>query len=173
LPMNPPRKYKQLIEAYREFSSFTPIFTPTGFRDGIVQHLSRDAEYLITTRIDNDDAFHRDAVSVIQQHFTGQELEFLNFPLGYEYTYPGNDIFLKVRLSNAFIGFVEKLTREPFKTVRCGHHGHLREVGPIKQIDSAPYWLQVIHEKNMSNVVKGTPCSAGDLRESFGITNER
>jgi hypothetical protein len=49
----------------------------------------------------------------------------------------------------------------------------LREVGPIKQIDSAPYWLQVIHEKNMSNVVKGTPCSAGDLRESFGITNER
>lgn len=168
-----PPKYRRLIDLYCNFSNFTPVFSPTEFRTAIMKHLEEDTEYLITTRLDNDDAFHRDAVSRIQQNFTCQDFEFLNFPVGYHYTYPAREAFLNVSHNNQFTSLVERLTNEPFNTVRRWDHRKLPKIGPIRQLDYSPYWLLVIHDRNKYNVVKGKPCSPSDLTEAFAIQIER
>src|SRR5690606_22980542 len=132
-------------------------------------------KYLITTRIDNDDAFNIKAIEYIQDHFAHQDLLFLNFPIGYCLKDRTNQLSLNGSKSNPFISLIEKVTwknQEPIvRTVRCMNHSHLSQIGTIKQIAvKTPMWLQVIHDLNIVNKLRGKPVPKGQLDKSqFGL----
>ena len=165
--INTAAEFRKKVQDYSAWSNFVPMyleeFDLERVREKILE-LSDGADYLITTRLDNDDALSRDYVEIVQDNFTGQTFEFLNLRHGF--VWHQNSIYSLQLRSNPFISLVEKI-QGPITTVWCGRHPELSRFGPIRQIESPPAWLQVIHERNLSNDVKGTKEPVEKLENRF------
>lgn len=165
---NTPEKYRKRIEEYTRYRQFIPVFGGW-FPQHVKRLLKPETQYLITTRIDNDDAFHKNALKNLQLHFAEQRFLFLNFPRGYCLEDTTGRITLNGSKSNPFITLIEKVERNPqgitIQTVRCMNHSHLERLGKIEQIcTSIPMWVQIIHDRNISNRVRGKPVPKEEFR---------
>ncbi len=124
--------------------------------------------YLITTRLDNDDAIGKDHLRLVQLEFKRQDREFLLFPFGLQF-YRGR-LYNCYWKSNPFLSLVERVKGEgPFTTVMCVEHNRVRTAGKVRSIISAPQWLQVIHGSNLLNTLRGWPRVSGRAPSAFSI----
>ncbi len=146
-----PKPYHCRIEGYRHFPNFLPVFASNSqdLCEIINAHLSRDVDALITTRIDNDDAFHKDAIRTVQDQYHGQSFEFINLKSGYILS--RGAVYRTLMPSNPFASLIERRTNQPFRTVWCDKHDRLRRAGPVTDLADQPLWLQVVHERNLTN----------------------
>jgi len=117
----------------------------------VVAALDQGTKWIITSRLDNDDALHRDFVSMLHSAVE-ERREFLNFPRGI-ILYSGKCYIYEHR-SNAFLSFVEPA--ESPRTAFSLAHEQAMEVAPVRQLGRTPAFLQVIHGKNVSNKPRGT-----------------
>ncbi|MBE3101816.1 MAG: hypothetical protein IMZ47_06050 [Firmicutes bacterium] len=114
---------------------------------------------IITTRIDNDDVFHKDYVKEIQCQYTKAltvvKPFVISFPLGYvlnletgqivPYTYGGNNCPSLVSLGN----------EQDFKSVFCCEHTAIRKKYKTFTVqESKPFWLDVVHSRNLGTAVR-------------------
>lgn len=151
--VNTPGSFREKIDAYTDWNNFIPRFiTSLDELPGIVSdETDETAKYLITTRLDNDDAIGVDFIELVQHQFSGQHFEFVNFSSGY--VLHRDKLYLKTGFySNPFISLVEKIGA--FKTVYCGPHNKLYDLGTIRKIETKPLWLQIVHKHNISNRVR-------------------
>jgi glutaredoxin-related protein len=170
-----PDDFKAKIKQYAEWQNFIPVFLDGQFsqeinRAIILEHLEKDTEFLITTRLDNDDAVAVNFVQTIQNSFARQPLEFLNLTNGYVWS--NNRLYSFEYLHNPFMSLIEKVNLQAsngFKTILCGEHTQIAAYGAIRQIRSKPIWLQVIHGKNVSNRIRGIRQPITRLGEDFSI----
>lgn len=156
--INTPDVFKRRISKYSKWENFISIYINkrdrNSFREVILRHLKDETEYLVTTRLDNDDAICKDFVEVLQNYFDKQKIQFLNFTNGY--VWKNNEIYLFKQPSNPFVSLIEKIDDSSFRTVFTGEgHHKLYKVGPVMEIITKPAWMQVIHTKNRANSVKG------------------
>jgi hypothetical protein len=124
--------------------------------------------YLITTRLDNDDALGKDHLKLIQRAFQWQEREFLLFPFGLQ-SYRGQlyNVYWK---SNPFLSLIERVQEDgTFTTVMCVEHNRVRMAGKVRSIIYAPQWLQVIHGSNLLNTLRGWPRISSRDPSAFSI----
>lgn len=131
-----------------------------------------NADFLITTRTDNDDAFHQEYLAKIQEAFNGQELSALNFPWGLQWSMAENRLFSVHNDSNPFISLVEKITPgKEILTVFHRNHRYYIELGDfdIIQVPDQFMWLQTIHESNVLNEVYGKEVDKSGLMASFHL----
>lgn len=153
-----PDNYKQRIEALvRRCPRLEPQWVdtkhgPTVF-NLIRQQLGLAAPFLLTTRLDNDDALAADFVERLQASITAPVSApvFLNFPVGFNYR--DRAIYLDNDYSNAFVSCFEPSLN--FGTVWARQHHLVAQAGAVRQLDQKPMWLQVIHGRNVSNRVRG------------------
>lgn len=170
-PMTP-QKYLKRIKNYQRYENFCPVFGGW-FDDHIKQILDPAKEYLITTRIDNDDAFHLQAIKSIQKRFNKENLCLLGFPIGY--CLEGDHLFLNRSGTYSFLTLIEKIQRTDngveMITVRRKDHLQFYKSTKIKMIETTrPMWLQIIHEKNLVNQAKGKMIPLEQLNvQDFGI----
>jgi hypothetical protein len=151
--------YRERVASYAQWENFVPCFvdqvmTVDSFsqmkRDLIMEHVG-GAHHLITTTLDNDDALGSQYVEIVQQHFSGQQFEFVNFANGYVLDHMNNKLYRKRDESSPFISLIEKV--ENFRTVWCAAHSELSTFGKIHQVETTPMWLQVVHGRNAINKV--------------------
>lgn len=165
-----PPSFRERIRGYAQWQTLRPIFFRNVFNPGMaraaVAELARGYTHLITSRLDNDDAICRTYVESVQQEFRGQNFEFLNFTNGY--IWEEGRVWAGRHPRNAFISLVERA--EAYCTVYCRNHMELNQEGPIVQIDKPAAWLQVVHGRNLTNRVWGTPEPEVDLHQTFGIS---
>lgn len=150
-----PDAFRGRIEGYARWDNFVPLYLEIYDLEVIREQVSRmigPAPFLITTRLDNDDALCRDFVDLVQRNFRRQECEFLNFPYGY--VWHEQKIYLSKQLSNPFISLIERGDGRP-RTVWYGNHRRVAQLGSLRQVRSGPAWLQVVHERNLLNEVQG------------------
>jgi Putative rhamnosyl transferase len=152
-----PREFLERIEGY---SLFTPILTTERLADSdianaVAERLPADASHVITTRIDNDDAIAGSYLARVQGAFRRQELEFVNFPIGYDWH--AGRFYYRIALSNTFISLIERVPtdRSQLRTVHCGEHTQLRRIAPVRQVLSPPIWQVTVHGGNVVNEVLG------------------
>ncbi|MEM6501474.1 MAG: glycosyltransferase [Cyanobacteria bacterium P01_C01_bin.89] len=145
---------------------------------------SNELNALITTRLDNDDSICQDFVSEIQRQ-THQNLSsenhsisrenplFLDFSKGY---YVAGDYLYQINsFANHFCSLAYPLTQEEksgkqeVQTVFLMNHTLIVDQPGYKEIDDYPAWIEVIHESNSRNCLRGkfTPCSR--FESSFSI----
>jgi hypothetical protein len=160
--INTPEKYKNKISEYtKAFPGFIPVYLQDGedssarLKNEIKALLNGTETHVITTRIDNDDAFHKNAVSLAQQAFKAQEDVFLSFNNGLQYD-TDNHVLGEFRIpKNAFISRIEKIKNNGIDTVYAGvHHTKIHEVAKVEYIDTYPSWLQIIHDGNVANTIR-------------------
>jgi hypothetical protein len=156
---------------------FTPVWTHEDFRrdifaEPVAAATDRDAgtaPYLITTRIDSDDAMAVDFMATVQAQFAQQERLFVSFTRGLQIDRSGA-VFSSDYLSNPFISLIER--RRPGRlpdTVYVAKHARARAHGPIREVQGPPMWAQVIHDLNVSNIVNGMRTSPRVVGERFRI----
>jgi len=164
-----PPEFLRRLEAYEAaFSNLQLVPEPTPFRQAVAGR-SNSRRRLLTTRLDSDDALSRTAIALLQRHATGDDLEFLNLPLGYCYSYPDGRTRVLRDDSNHFLSLAENGDAGQPRTAVCVNHNRAREVAPVRQISHRPSWLQVIHRRNMQNDLQGEPCAPPDLGEMFNV----
>jgi hypothetical protein len=173
-----PKKFKDKVHEYSKWHNFIPIYSEIWDiqlnRKIILNNLSDNVEYLITTNLDNDDAIAKDFVNNIHQEFKYQKFEFISFPSGHilDINNKGKLYSFKY-LNNPFVSLIEKINSpgvDGFKTINFGVcHTDFSTVGKIKSIQSKASWLQVVHGNNASNCVRGIRQPKKNIISEFPI----
>lgn len=110
---------------------------------------------IITTRIDNDDAFHVDFIKEIQHKYAeldGESKPFgISFPLGYIMDLKFNQIIVQKCRTNNCPSLVAMGDKQNFKTCRVNHSRFPSKFRTFFIHKSEPFWLVTIHSHNLRN----------------------
>lgn len=152
------------------FPTFCQSLPLSLVRETIENCLPDTPEWLLTTRLDNDDGLHRDFVATVQDGQGLRQAEVLNCPLGIVLN--GDRAYRQRHTSNAFISL-----SEPFADARTifsiQRHVYASESYPVRQLARSPMWLQVIHDSNVSNRVRGQRLPMAHAKPGFPALADR
>ena len=159
-------RFRERIDAYREqVPQFTPCYLngeeSFHWREYVVQRIleysSPDVEFVITTNLDNDDCLHCKALERIQQAVQRERCAGLYvFPCGYQYFEQSHMMLQMYYPHNHFMSLCEKYAPS-IKTVKWGSHGSMRrKVDFVCDMDELPYWIEVVHARNVANDIRVT-----------------
>jgi Putative rhamnosyl transferase len=153
-----PQKYKEHISTLEEkMQNFKPIYVDgmEAFLPSIKSYIeSYNQDYLITSRLDNDDCISKFYIDEIQKKFNNQDYLALDFINGYTIqTSPSIKIGKRLDQYNPFITLIEK--NENPKTVWHIRHSHWKKEKHILQIKNVEIWTSIIHEENKVNEFLG------------------
>lgn len=176
------KKYRKIIEqivksrGFRSHVEFTDnAVTFVSDLRNKTKNLAYNDEYIITTRLDSDDAFHENAITQIQTSFQSsldllkQKPRFaINLVRGYQLRVsPYYELVHKKLYSNPFISLAEKLDQDVL-TIYSYFHNDLKDT-EIVNIEDGFYWLQTVHGTNMTTDVIGWPTFRTRKLKEFGI----
>lgn len=158
------------VEGYRarmeqlEVVRLPPVESHLALAGPVLERVGERTRLLVTTRLDNDDALHEEALAALRARVRPRR-EFLNLRLGF--VTDGARARVVSHKYSPFVTFVEPRGEAPWQTVFCGRsHGALRRVAPFRQITGRPLWLRVIHARNVAN-------TAFEERRTFNFRNPR
>lgn len=115
---------------------------------------TKDASYIITSRIDNDDCIHKDFINEVQKKFNNQDYQAIDIIQGYSLQVEPNYILgKKEHIFNPFISLIEKNVNP--KTVWENDHNMWKKETRITQITDKRLWMSIIHQKNKVNEFDG------------------
>ena len=173
------REFESLIKPSVCFSEVRYVDNAISFiqevRKVTSELLTDKDEYLMTTRLDSDDALHENAVyqlqSVLKEHLKDLETEnkiALNLLWGYQFRIkPFYELIYKKIPSNPFISLVEK-AKNNCETVYTYFHNDLKGI-KIFEITDDFYWLQTVHNINMTTDIIGWPTLKLRRLKHFGF----
>jgi hypothetical protein len=152
VPANYLAQVRALTSVHKNIEIITCRFFNTELLVSSVRsYLDSNTKWVLTTRLDNDDGWHRDFVKILHTQLQFEQREFLNFPVGV--IYYSDRTYLYKHPSNAFISFLER--SDNFLTVWCGQHLYLDRVAPVRQLPTFPAFLQAVHSQTQSNKPRG------------------
>jgi hypothetical protein len=175
-----PEAFRARIEAARAVAPFTPYYTGLFPAEGwprSLHELTPEAErtpWLLTSRLDNDDGLARDHMERLHAALAGvaaPERMALNFTEGF--VLGRRRLYAHRHASNAFASWLEPFAPDALTAMGI-RHMHFSDHGPVRQIGGPGAWLQVVHEENVSNRIRGRRVSPDAARERFpeGIAAE-
>ena len=171
-----PARYRSMIAVYARYGNFVPVWCG-GYRTIVPQvartmrELAPDADWFLTTRLDNDDGLsvafmqclHGVADALSEADLKPFDTLFINFPNGLQYC---NGVFYDFRdMTNAFVSLLER-SHDPH-TVFWVDHPSIHDVSPVIQAETSPIWLQVVHDMNVYNYLRGEPVESEGLPRLF------
>ena len=137
----------------------TPVFVEGELTDSRIRGYVHDSglntrEYLMTTRIDSDDAIRLDFTEQLARLFRPAERTFIEFPRGLQIA--DGRVYRRLWRSNPFLTLIEPGAGRIPTTVFCKSHNEV--VGSESVITSwrADMWAQSIHGANNSSVLSAT-----------------
>lgn len=160
-PDSPPF-LRELIHKAGWPAHFVPSFGEREKLPGLLRF--SDSSVVLTSRIDSDDSYHRDAIHRIQT--AGFECDVLNFEHGFQCDHVTGCLALVHRHSSAFSTKINRSSRgdDPFDV--GGDHSLLSQKYSYKDISRGdPMFLQVLHGKNVGNSWCGNPFNNRPLSE--------
>ena len=178
--VNTPDNYRERIEKITsKHDNITPLYIPgmrslkNAFSHFISEKLDEEDEFIITTRLDNDDAIHRDFVATIQSLAVKKHDTVIDLRKGYQMDLSnGRYEYRNYENSfNPFISLVESV--DTFNTVASKLHNEWENSDSIIIHKSSPMWIEVIHKRNKLNQPKVNIPLIKQLRLlDFGIEKE-
>lgn len=173
-----PDVYRNKVEEYkRSYKNFLPFFIDgmNNFLPEIIKNIEKlDAkEYIITSRLDNDDCIHERYTEVIQSYFDKQDHQAIDIVDGYSLEIGKNTRFgAFIQMYNPFISLIER--KADFKTVWFRkRHGSWKYEKNMTRIRNQRLWLNIIHSKNMENIFFGYGKVNPEVLDEFHITESR
>jgi len=117
--------------------------------------------FLITSRLDNDDALHERYIDAVQRRFAG-ETQLLD-TRGIQFDQSRHRFYTDGRRkpNSPFLTLIEKLGGRP-KTVHYADHAKMRRHFPARRLKQR-LWCQVVHETNLLNRIRGRRLWRPDL----------
>ncbi len=157
-----PVKFRNKIDAISErMDNFVPFFIEnlealnSTCIEFIESKIDNATNYIITTRLDNDDIIHKDFIDVIQNHYPLSENLVIDLQRGYQINMErgGNEI-RKIHFPfNQFISFVERRDTQ-IKTVMNKQHQEWKRHENVFRYVDRELWIELIHSSNKWNDVR-------------------
>lgn len=160
-------KYQEFIEeTIKSDADVEFLFVKPGedhrvfLNEYIIDHIT--SNYLITTRMDNDDCIAVDFVESIQKEFNfmkgGFEGDYTILNAGNGYQFETKFPFRKSKREgysySPFVSLVSKMDlAKSIVTVLSHSHLNWRNFSEAKELPEKTYWTQIIHKKNVSNKI--------------------
>lgn len=166
-PGTPADFLAQVRDAFGEHVNFhirfLDIYTGELMKSNVRSFFASDPDWLVSTRLDNDDGLNCAYVEQLQRAITIGKQEALNFPYGL--ILAGERTYVSRQSSNAFLSVSEPYA--DFHTALGAQHKDMSRLMPVRNINTDPMWLQVIHESNVSNKRRGRRVSRRDVPAGF------
>jgi hypothetical protein len=187
-----PAEFKPFIQELEGYD-FIKICYCDGSEDFFKNYLKEvkgkimpDDQWIMTTRLDNDDVFHRRAIEVIQQNFVEKDKFLIALASGYvmdmernvlaHYFYPMSPFISLIESSlGSLVGIFER-PHTQWQSLRLFIYKeiYLEFLNPAKRhsrfILKHPLWIQLVHGKNVSNsFYRGLPVLKSKNLSDFGI----
>lgn len=165
--------YPQYVPNHREMLKEVRLYS-------YIQMRRHNCSFLITTRLDNDDALSRDALARIQR--AAQEVRAavpqskrvaINLRHGLNLLVEPTFVLHRHQDSaNAFISLVEDCSEADavYTVFYTDPTSYLNNAElPLVQVEDGRYWLQIVHKRNLSNLLRTIPSFNVDELANFGI----
>lgn len=178
---NTPVLYQKRIQKISNEYSNIRIFYIVGFAElntvlskFIKNNADNDNEFVITTRLDNDDILHKHFISTVQQLFLPADKLVININKGFqiciEHKY--SEVRNYSNRFNPFISIVEQISN--FQSVFSRQHFEWINAGNKMEYKDRRLWGEIVHQSNKLNSVnkackKNIYFNNGD----FGLTTEK
>ena len=187
-----PEEFKALIELLQSYD-FIEICYSEGFEDfeqhyiqEVINRKDPSKEWVMTSRIDNDDCLHRDAIKVIQANFVPKQRYLISLASGYTLDIERKTLSHYYYPMSPFISLIE-LANEPMKGIFSKLHTRwdslrlwmYKEIGlqyfnrkdrQSRFILKQALWLQTVHGKNVSNsFYRGLPILRSKSLKDFAL----
>jgi hypothetical protein len=107
-----------------------------------------DKDWIITSRVDSDDALANNYIEVTQNLFRSKE-EFILYPNGVMWIQDTKESFVKKTVSPPFGSLVEN-GKVPPKTVFYMSHGHIPKMKPHQSCGPELMWIHTYHGENLA-----------------------
>lgn len=153
-----PAKFKDIIiNISVEYLNFRPLFIDSigtlnkTFQEYIADNLEEKDEYVITTRLDNDDLIHRNFVETIQSLFIPLDGAVIDIKNGFQVTLnnPSSQVRLYTHNFNAFISLIENVKK--IETVYSKMHYDWKKSNNIIGYKKKRLWIELAHDSNKVN----------------------
>lgn len=131
--------------------TITKVLLPNYITKYIGKYLSVDTEYIITTRIDNDDAFHKDMIKNVQNVYIDKQQEkIISFDIGLQYVNATYILQTYLYPNNHFLSYIEKKSTH-LHTILYWDHFFIEKYKKVYHIKTIPLWLEIVHRTNVKN----------------------
>lgn len=122
------------------------------FINDCIRSLSRGhADWIVTTRIDNDDAFHKDMIATLQKRIAiHPKFVVLDYPLAYKYVLNPGYVFRYEYPNNHFLTLVEP-NSAALQTAIYWNHTEVEKMVKVEHTYCKPLQLELIHGNNVIN----------------------
>ena len=153
----------------------TVVITGENFRKtsiDVIESLLTDEDRVITSRMDNDDAIHKDFIKNVQEWFDiRKRTGVVSFPKGWVWNPEKNKLFHLRYTKNHFITFIEKRGPKPVKTVLRTRHTNITDNFQTFKVETDSYmWVEIIHAENMANYSRGNKVVVSKLKlKEYGL----
>lgn len=168
-----PKEYLERMENLQKVFPFRIQTTDLFEMKDLCGHFMKeqgDGEWLLTTRLDSDDILSHDFVERLRNVAKPGIHQNINFPNGFILSVKNGKLSLyKERdLSGPYASLMEPYSTH-IQTIWGRHHRRIDEMAPIIQEGEKPAWLQVIHDDNISNHVRGVRVPLASQFDNFPI----
>ena len=119
-----------------------------------IEALNIEPEFVLTTRIDNDDMFHLSFVDAVQKYFLKHREEAnINYINGLQYI-PKYNILKNLTFADSHFGTLVEKNTEHLRTVLSFSHVNLpASFKAVYLKDKTQMWIEIVHSTNVLNVV--------------------
>lgn len=175
-----PVAYKKMIDRIAgEYKKFVPLYIDSNnslqpsFKKYILEHIKDDDLYIITSRLDNDDAIHENFVDIIQKIAIQKKDTVIDIRMGYQMDISDNSCKYR-RLYNSFNPFISLVENtKNFNTIISRKHQDWKNSDSILVYDKDPLWIEIIHKKNKLNSVRSNIPLIKEIKlKEFGIARD-
>jgi len=155
-----PELYRKKVDAIAEnYQNFRPFYIDgrEGLEESVMQEMKKDIkkeEFVITSRLDNDDIIHKDFIQSIQKSFQPVSNTVIDLREGYQLILDKNrnEIREYIHPFNQFVSLIEKSRN--FRTVLDQMHYSWVTSDNIVVYDKKRLWIEIVHQKNKANATK-------------------
>ncbi|MBR1564701.1 MAG: hypothetical protein IJ650_05075 [Paludibacteraceae bacterium] len=149
-----PEPYQSRINSYETLLPnikihWTPFYDDYNILfQQIGKEYAQGFDLLLTSRIDNDDAFAPDYVQTIQQTVRNRHLGVVSFPVGRQ-TFLDNGKSYQIRYTENH--FLSRIEASGFFTVMGFDHRDARKYNLLTIKTDHPMWEEIVHTGNIAN----------------------
>lgn len=172
-----PVEYHQNIEAIKALNPNYHCYYIDGLKNlekeairSISQLIKPNIEWVITTRLDNDDSIHKDFIQKIQDSFVPVHNTIVDARSGFQINVQKRKTELR-KISNEFNPFISLIeSSSDFQTSASKRHRDFGNFESLVILDSMPLWIEVVHKKNKLNDVSSKILLEHEIDlSSFGL----
>lgn len=153
-----PQTPVEILDRYKTTSNVEIIQEPIA--DYFAQ-VKREKPFLLTSRLDNDDALHQSYIEAVQSCFAEKTQLLDSRGLQFDRSRDRFHTDGRRKPNSPFLTLIEKLDGDP-KTVHYADHAKMRRHFPARRLKQR-LWCQVVHETNLLNRIRGRRLWRPDL----------